>query len=458
MAKEENIITPEEFGDIEKSEEEIKEKSRRFKLFGRRSKEKKPEAKDKSATESLTDLTLKVERLLGRVEILENNRTEVNEQVGNIDEKIGELRSSLIERDKTYSKLARDFDKISEIAKELEPEKILRNLEKKQVQIEKNDAKLESVEDRLSILSKKFKDLSDTTEQVKGLKDLVSVADELNKKIRIVDDLKNKTEKTAGKVETLFYELQENLNKVQVNLGKIETNEDMVKEMLRTVDKLSLKLEGTVPEQKLNESEKEFEEKLSELKFDTESKFKELVDAVKETNKKIRAIDEKSLKDILKKGFAEKLAESSKLYEELNQKIEKLEIQKGSSENLDKRFSDLELKILELSKGVDNRIERRLGEKDKMKASFYRKPKEEPVQTQDRKQEVKTIKREREYTQTDSVNSLINYIETLISSGNFAEARNQFIRLLSKYEEQEESSPFLLEKITEFHNKLKNLS
>ena len=125
MVEEENIITPEEFRDIEKREKEKEKK--KFTLFGRKKNEKKDlsslESRD-AEKESLVDLTLKLERLLGRVEILENNRSEVNERITNLSERIGELRSSLVELDKNYSELIGKFDTIYDIAKELKPEKI----------------------------------------------------------------------------------------------------------------------------------------------------------------------------------------------------------------------------------------------------------------------------------------------------------------------------------------------
>jgi len=446
MVEEENIITPEEFHDIEKREKEKEEKKKKFGLFGRKKNEKKDLSQLRSRDaekEPLVDLTLKLERLLGRVEILENNRSEVNERITNLSERIGELRSSLVELDKNYSELMGKFGTISDIARELKPEKILKNLEKKEAEIEKNNAKIESIEDKLKILSSKFKDLSNAIEQIKGLKDVVSIADELNKKIKIVEDLKNKTEKNAGTVETLFYELKENLNKVRDNIDKIETNEDTLKELLRTVDRLSLKLNETAQKKELEKIKKELEEKLSELKFDTESKFSDLIDTVKETIKreqsgKLAGVDYTHLNNKIKD------------YEE---KIKKqLDLEK---ENLNKRFADLEMKLLGLSKKIDSKIENKLYLEKTKKTIFpgerltaqinYAKPRHiyEPERTN-----------QEESKKKDKVFELINSIQMLINSGNYNEARKQYIHLLSEYEKQKESNPRVLMKITEFHSRL----
>ena len=598
MAKEENIITPEEFEGLEKTEKEKKKKKLRF--FGRKEKKKKEESKLESKgkeKEPIMDLTLKLERLLGRVEILENNRSEVTERINGLSERIGELRSSAVELDKNYSELARDFGSLSEVAKELKPEKILKNLEKKEIEIEKNNAKIESLEDKLSIISNKSKDISAAMEQMKGLKDVVSVAGELNKKIDIVNDLKTKTEKNAGKVETLFYELKENLNKLQENLDKVEANEDSIKEMLRTVDKLSLKLTETAPKEDLEESRKELEEKLSELKFDTETKFTELVEAIKGINTKAGGGATKDLNEDFKKfkeNFNNELLELSKICEKLNQEQETIKRDQGDKptipnnlediintklseklksvnselgmeidkkvegltniqdqkmnnkfselsnklktsgnlediintklseklksvnseinmqtdkkieslleaseeqqekkvgadfrlfkneikelinlksnniskkqkeeleeqlklekESLNKRFSDMETKLLGLSKIIDDRIEGKLlMEKNKIRESIASKR-----ELSDQAEEISksVISHREEPKKIDPLTELVNYIQVLINSGSYREAREQFIKLISEYEKQKESNPKILMKITDFHNRL----
>jgi len=475
MVEEENIITPEEFRDIEKREKEKEEK--KFTLFGRKKNEKKdlpPLGSRDAEKEPLVDLTLKLERLLGRVEILENNRSEVNERIANLSERIGELRSTLVELDKNYSELTGKFGTVYDIAKELKPEKILKNLEKKEAEIEKNNAKIESLEDKLKILSSKFKDLSNAIEQIKGLKDVVSIADELNKKIKIVEDLKNKTERNAGTVETLFYELKENLNKLQNNIDKIETNEETLKELLRTVDRLSLKLNETAQKKELEKVNKELEEKLSELKFDTESKFSDLIEVIKGTNKKTGGLTMTELnKEVEKiKQFFDRRMETLKReqggklagvdYTYLDNKIkdyeEKIKKQLDlEKENLNKRFADLEMKLLGLSKKIDSKIENKLN-MEKTKKTIppgerltaqinYAKPRYiyKPVRIN-----------QEESKKTDKVFELINRIQRLINSGNYNEAREQYIHLLSEYEKQNESNPRILMKIAEFHSRLRH--
>ncbi|RLJ00212.1 MAG: hypothetical protein DRP06_02310 [Candidatus Aenigmatarchaeota archaeon] len=356
-----NVMTNEEFSDIEKKENDVKKK--RFSFF------KKKEVvsfvpKPQNVEGPLQEAILKLERLGGRVEILENSRPETNEKISSVIEKIGELRSSLIERDRSYNKLERNFDKISEVAKELELDDIFKNLEKKDVKIEKNTAVVESLNDKVSMISKKFASISSSVEQIKGLKDVVTIADELNKKINIVEELKTKTEKNAGKVDSLFYELKETYNKMRTYLSKIEVNEDSIKEMLRTVDRLSLKVEESSSKENMEKLKNDCEAKLSEFKFDTNSKIGELADIMKEVNRKIRGgtktdievleelikgkvLDLPELKEdlpkIVKSNLIDKLAEYNRQLSDINSKIDK-----KTEETVKKKLSEVTETLAEL--------------------------------------------------------------------------------------------------------------
>lgn len=334
----ENTITPEEFRDIEKKEELIS-KEKGGGLFKRKSAKEEDSFDNVDYKDtSVSDLVVKLERVGGRIEMLENYRLELGQQIRELAEKIGELRSSVIESDKNYRNLIKDFDKVSDISRQLEPEKIFLELEKKEGRIEKNQAKLESVEEKISTISRKFSELSDDIEKVKSLKDIVSVADELNNKIRLISELKNKTEKTASKVDTLFYELNEKLSNFQTNLNKIETNEDSIKELLRQMDKLSIKFENLVPKKDLDDAVSKMEEKVSEFEFDTDSKFSGILDIVKKMDRKISGTSvneigseletyrqefEKKTSELLEE-FENKLGDTIKVYKEIKPKRGKI--------------------------------------------------------------------------------------------------------------------------------------
>ncbi len=356
-----NVMTGEEFRDIEKKEDEVKKK--KFGFF------KKKEVvsfipKSQNVEGPLQEAILKLERLGGRVEILESTRPETNEKISSVIEKIGELRSSLIERDRSYNKLEKNFDKISEVAKELELDDIFKNLEKKDTKIEKNTAVVESLNDKVSIISKKFATISSSVEQIEGLKDVVAITDELNKKISLIEELKTKTERDAGKVDSLFYELKETYNKMRTYLSKIEVNEDSIKEMLRTVDRLALKVEESSSKENAEKLKNEYEGKMAEFKFDTNSKIGDLADIVGDVNKKIaggtktdvevlkelirnKVMDLPELKEdlpkIIKSDLNDKLAEYNRHLSDINAKIDK-----KTEETIKEKLSDISSAVAEL--------------------------------------------------------------------------------------------------------------
>ncbi|MBN2094965.1 MAG: hypothetical protein JW727_02860 [Candidatus Aenigmarchaeota archaeon] len=499
-----NVISAEEFRDLESDEK--KSESQKGGLFGMFKKTPPPSASvphvggGDSEKDPLVEVSMKVERLSSRFEMLEEARKHTDERLFEMAEKIGELRSTVVERDRAFNDIASKFERISDITEGLEPDKIRKDLAKKDQQIEQVKAQVESDSEKIAVSLKKIKDMNDIIDQIKGFKDLVSVADELGKKIKIVEGLKAETEKTAGKFESRLYQFNESLSRLQGSITKVEANDETLKELLRTVDALSLRVEKALSKTDFDSSEKALDSKFSELRFDTESKLQKVLDAFKKVdevtgeaaykalNKKIddfqrdysqykKDLEARLLKmPASSKSSAQIAASPDGGYEEdipdkklgeggvfgdtelmLVEKMKKMI--EDNNEKHSQHMADLELRILELSKSVYHRIERRVVKESKTtrdavrnlvasgseESGFFSKRASIPVQA-------------RPDEPILDMSSLVKDIYFYLDSGNYSEAKAGFIKLLSIYERQESSNPFILAKITDLHKRIKQIS
>ncbi len=499
----ENVISPEEFSDIEKDERDMeKKRAGPFRFLQKKGREgsayESPVAGAQGEGSSLTDLSLRLERFGGRVEILEEGRKETEARLSDISEKIGELRSSLIERDRTFSDISVKFERLQDIAQDLEPQKLTRELAKRQQELEQSKAQTESNTEKIDSILRKMKDMGEDLEKIRGFKDLVSVAEELDKKVKMVDSLKRDTERVAGKFETRLYEMNEALSRTRSNLEKVNSNEDALRELMRAQDELSLKVENLAKRDELGSSEKKFEKSFEELRFDMESHISELANALKNKEAKQASVaDKESLKKM--EGLANSLLEENKKLasrlENIEKKagnIDKLEseisrisklggekhggaklseqieaIQQKDREEANRRISELELRILELSKSVDHRIERRVTQESRNAREAISAPAVEEARIaewpQPRRPAVADSRLKAQSPASsvspgfsrEGINAMIQDIYRNLDEGNITAARGQFIRLLSAYERTEDSNPFVLAKITDLHGKLK---
>jgi hypothetical protein len=502
---ERNVISPEEFADMEHDERvKVKSGGGMFGIFGKKSPpaiEPKLNSGNRSATDSFTELGMKVERISSRLEMGEDARKRTEERLSELSEKIGELRSSLIDRDKTFNETMAKFDRVSQVTEGLEPEKIRRDLSKKDLQIDQANTMSESNSEKINAIMGKIKAMSETLDQLRGLKDLSSIAEELDKKIKIVDGLKNDTERIAGKTEARLYEVNDTLSNLKSSINKVNATDETIRELLRTVDTLSIKVEKLADKEAMTSNEKDFNEKLAELKFDTESRLAKLLDAIKnieagggggssQSSDKLtsslmndmsrykkendsiaaRLEDMSSEVKLLKNATSSKAAGGFKDMLELAGPNVESSILSGIKRMLDEedekyngRFADVELRLLELSKSVDGRIDRKFAKDPAVLAnSPVINMKDAGPQLGGRfasisgPKQSKPVEVFRESSSTD-INSLVKDVYYYLDAGKSEEARSAFIKLLSSYERQESSNPFVLAKITELHRRIKQM-
>ncbi len=356
--------------------------------------------------------------------------------------------------------------KLSEVSEKVEELNENSNAEleafKKKVEddlTKKTDEKVdELVNAKLSEVSEKVEELNENSNaELEALRK--KTEDDLTKKINILVNLnKLKTDELLVLINNRVSDL-ENMQRKEINskfselsdkIAALDNLEGMVdSKVIDNLNAMSLglntKLDNNVSElQTLKNSYKnqmeEITNKINNLQAYKDQKDKELTARV----------------DLLKTEFKEYLDNKLERDTERKQKevYEKVNLDK---EYIEKKFLDFEVALVELSKSIDDKIENKLSlvknEPAEIKSS-YRKGGSSP--SINKLNITKPLQDKEPSTREDKINRLINYIDTLISSGNYKTAKEYYIKLLSEYERYEEGNPHILVKIAQFHNKLKS--
>lgn len=280
--EEENVITKDEFRQIEDQEgggpeiEEIEE------VEG----EEIPE----EASE-VEKLTMRIDKLEARMDVLKEEREAFQEQIQELSGEIGELRSSLMERERDFDKLEKSFEKIEGLFSEIEPEEFVQKLDKKEEEIKQNEAKIESTEEQIDVLQNRIKKINNKLKGIKDIENLTKFEKKINDKLDEAEENKEYIERKAGRIEDMFSELSDKLNKFESYTDKIDTNKETMTELMRTVDKIDVQMENSADEDNLDELEEELKEEINSLKTDTESKVYEMSDLLDELMENISKKD-----------------------------------------------------------------------------------------------------------------------------------------------------------------------
>ena len=92
VAYDKNVITPDEFDELEKKEK------KKIKLKEETGPSKPGSGKDKATTVDM--LLLKTEKIEGKLESIAEGRKALEERMSGLNQEIGELRSSIMEKDR----------------------------------------------------------------------------------------------------------------------------------------------------------------------------------------------------------------------------------------------------------------------------------------------------------------------------------------------------------------------
>ncbi|MCK4634911.1 MAG: hypothetical protein KAT37_03490 [Candidatus Aenigmarchaeota archaeon] len=327
----ENVMTPDDFNDIEKDEKTI-ENIEKVDAKG-------PE-KPLSEANVIDQMMMKIERQAGRIIAIDDMNKSIQERISNLSEEIGELRSSVLEKERTLNKIETQSKRVIDAFEEIEPENFKKELNKKEEEIIKNQAQIESLLLKHKELKDTIEKLENIMEKVKSFENLVEISEKIEGKFSQIEENKKYTSRLTSKVENIFSELNNRLKDFRDSMEKIDMNEETIKELMKSVDMMEIKVEKIVTKDKLEEIKKSIEEKMKNNKIDFEDKIYDLKDF---------------LEDIISKSGGIKLLKSRQVMPwriEMEKKMNEIEKLLGSSKSDIIKIGNFRRELEELKRNV----------------------------------------------------------------------------------------------------------
>lgn len=332
---EENVITSEEFEKLEK-----KEGNKKFFDDMKKGEEKsKPKKEEKvSGDASIGSLTLKIEKLEGKLETVDDMRRANDERFSRVSEEIGELRSSILERDRAFDRVEKGFQTVNEIIEELEPRRLRKELDKKTEEIIKNQARIESLGTQLKESAKGVKELRDLLSKIKDVKNIVNLSNDMGAILTKVEKERRTINKTAGKIEAIFSELSKKISEFDSYKDKVDFNAETMHDLMKSLDMLELKLENVLKKEDMSKVDEKIKKLETEVK-DQVHDIKDVVDIL------VSSLKKTDLKEILDKQGVETVSD-------VNERISNILMRLGAIEELGRGMEILGKDVNDLKTGV----------------------------------------------------------------------------------------------------------
>jgi DNA repair exonuclease SbcCD ATPase subunit len=208
----------------------------------------------------IPQLLLRLEKIDGKLELFDNSKNETNERITQLAEEIGELRSMIMERERSFTKMETEFENVKETVGGLEPMRIKSAFEKRKMEILENKAKIEELETLVRALNEDVKKFRGLLEKIKSFENIVDMSFDMDRKVAEIRDVKDYADKIAAKVEGIFSELNSKVSQLEGQREKVEKLDELTIEMTKMLDEVSVKLTKFVEEKDLKELRKTIEE------------------------------------------------------------------------------------------------------------------------------------------------------------------------------------------------------
>lgn len=254
-----------------KEEEEMKKKYGVTKGIPKRNVEEamieKPEKMvEESETETrIPALLLRLEKIDGKLEIFDKSREDMTGRITQLAEEIGELRSSIMEKERYLDEIKSDFEKVKDTVSGLEPMRIKKDLDRRKLEVLENKAKIEQLATLVDALSEESKKFRELMQKIKSFENIVNISYEIDRKASEISEMKDYASKVASKVENIFSELNAKVSELEGQKERIEKLDELTIEMTKMLDEISVRFTRFVEEKDLKEMKKSIEEDLKKI-------------------------------------------------------------------------------------------------------------------------------------------------------------------------------------------------
>lgn len=160
------------------------------------------------ASADVIKLKTEIEKLKAGSEAFKEIRSSFSERFTRTSEQIGELRSMILERDRTIQEVELKAVKAADLVSSVQPEKLMTEVQKQEVKIEALKANLEGNE---SIMGRIMEELRETRKKIeffRGIEEIIKLSEEVKTELIEIKKAEGRINTQTDKVQTIYAEMR----------------------------------------------------------------------------------------------------------------------------------------------------------------------------------------------------------------------------------------------------------
>ena len=215
--------------------------------------EKKPIAQAPMETSSDTiKLKTEIEKLKAGQEAFKEVRASSSERFTRISEQIGELRSMILERDRTIQEVELKAVKSSDLVSSVQPEKLMTEVQKQEVKIEALKANLEGNE---SIMNRIMEELRETRKKIeffRGVEEIIKLSEEVKQELIEIKKAEGRINTQTDKVQTIYAEMRTRIQDLDAFKSETQNAKASIEQNAKDVEFIKSKIRNLAEKSELD--------------------------------------------------------------------------------------------------------------------------------------------------------------------------------------------------------------
>ncbi len=237
--------------------------------------EKKPEVPKTevnpkgSDAASIIKLSTEIDRLKAGQEAFQEVRKSFTERFTRTSEQIGELRSMILDRDRTIQTLELKAVKAADLVESIKPDKLMAEIQKQNVKIEALKANLEGNEAIMDKVMEELREIRRKVEFFRGVEEIVKLSDEIKKELIGIKKIEGSINIQADKIQTIYTEMRNKIQALDDFNTKFQEARVNVDQNAKDIDFIKGKIAGLAEKNEIDkilEKIQKYSDSLKELK------------------------------------------------------------------------------------------------------------------------------------------------------------------------------------------------
>jgi chromosome segregation ATPase len=227
---------------------------------------------DSSGAPNLLKISTEVDRLKAGQEAFQEVRKSFTERFTRLSEQIGELRSMILDRDRTIQTLELKSVKAIDLVESIKPDKFMMDLERQNVKIEALKANLEGNEAIIDQVMEELKEIRRKMSFFRGVEEIIRLSEEIKKELIGIKKIEGTINIQTDKVQTIYSDMRKKMQDLDTFNSQLQESKANIEQNTKDLDSLRTKSVNFAEKEevdKILEKVQKYSESLKEIQKKT---------------------------------------------------------------------------------------------------------------------------------------------------------------------------------------------